>query len=70
MGFIEDHVIPRLALEHTLIPSGDRIRRNADVESVLVHPALTEILSFFSIAVVTEDLEARQELLELHLPIK
>lgn len=67
---IEDHVVPRLALEYVRITAGEGIRGDADVEVGLIVPALSEFLPTLGGTVIGEDLEARKKLLELHFPVQ
>ena len=70
MCFVEDHVVPSLALEDVRVARRERVRRDARVEVVLVVPPLAELLALLRVSVVAEHLEAGQELLELHLPVQ
>lgn len=70
MCLVKNHVIPRLAFENEGIPTGKRIGSDANVKMVLLVPSLTKFLSTFRAPVVAEDLESREELFELHFPIK
>lgn len=69
MRLIQDHVVPSLALEYMRVPAGQCIRRDTDIEVVLVIPALPKFLATFRRAVVAKHPEAGQKLFELHLPI-
>ncbi|SRR5216684_3729107 len=69
MRLIQDHIVPRLSLEDMRIAAGKRVRRNADVEMVLVVPTMTQLFSSFGRAVVSKDLESWQKLLEFHFPV-
>lgn len=70
MRLVQDHIIPRLALEHMRIPARERVRCYAHVEVVLVVPPLSQLLAPLGVPVVAQDFEARQELFELHLPVE
>lgn len=70
MRFVENHIVPRLPLEYVRIAAGKRIRGDADVEVVLVVPALTKLLPTLRAAVIAHDFETWQELLELHDPVE
>ena len=51
------------------IAASKRIRRDADIEVVLVVPALTQLFPSFRRAIVSKDLESWEKLLELHFPV-
>lgn len=70
MRLIENHVVPGLASEDMLISQDDLIRGDADMEAVGRIPAFSFLLSLSLVAVVGKDLEAGQELLELHFPVE
>ncbi len=70
MRFIQNHVIPRLPFENVGISAGERIRCHADVEVVLIIPTLPKLLPTFGVPMITEHLETRKKLLELHFPIQ
>lgn len=70
MSLVEDHVVPRLALEDVGIAASEGVRSDTDVEVRLVGPPLTKFLSTFSGTVICEDFEARKKLLELHFPVQ
>ena len=70
MRFIKDHVIPRLSFEDVLVSTGQGVRGYTDVERILVVPTSPKLLSPLRSSMVAEKLEARKELLELHLPIE
>ena len=52
------------------VAAGQCIRSHTDIEGILIIPPLPELFATFRIAVVAKDLEARQKLLELHLPVQ
>ena len=70
MRFVEDHVVPRFAFENLCVPPCKTVRRDTDVELVPIIPTLSELLTTFRGPVVAQNLEAREELLELHLPVE
>ena len=70
MRFVEDHVVPRFAFENLCVPTCKTVRRDTDVELVPIIPTLSELLTTFRGPVVTQNLEAREELLELHFPVE
>ncbi len=51
------------------IAASKRVRCDANIEVELVVPALTQLFPPFGRAVVSKDLESREELLELHFPV-
>ena len=51
------------------IAASKRVRCDADIEVVLIIPALTQLFPSFGRAVVSKDLEPREKLLELHFPV-
>ena len=51
------------------IAASKRVRCDANVEVVLVVPALTQLLPSFGRAVISKDFESREKLLELHFPV-
>lgn len=53
MGFIENHVVPGLPLENVGISARQCIGRDADIEAMLVVPALAELLTSFGSAMIT-----------------
>jgi hypothetical protein len=70
VSFVEDEVVPRFASEDVLIGEDELVRSDADVEGVLGVPSLSLLLSLLLSSVVHHELEPRQELAELHLPIE
>lgn len=70
MRLIQNHIMPRLATEHVLICQYELIGCHTDVELILGIPAFSFLFSFFDASVVSKDLEAGQELFELHLPVQ
>ena len=70
MRLVEDHVVPRFAFENLCVPTCKTVRRDTDVELVPIIPTLSELLTTFRGPVVTQNLEAREELLELHFPVE
>ncbi len=70
MRFVENQIDPRLATEDVLIGKHELIARDADVEAVLGVPANALLFAFLLTAVIGENLETGQELLEFDLPIE
>ena len=52
MSFVEYHIVPSLSFENVGIPTGKSIRRDANVEVVLVVPALPKLLPPLGRAVI------------------
>ena len=70
MCFVENHVLPSLASKDVLIGQYDLVRGDAHLKAVLRVPTNTAVLPFLLIAVVGENLHAREEFLELHFPVQ
>ena len=70
MSFVENHVVPRLALEDMGIPASQRVRRDAHIEVMLIIPPLSKLLAPLRGPMVAKRDETWQELLEFHLPIQ
>jgi hypothetical protein len=70
MSFVENHVVPGLALEDVGISANQRVRRDAHIEVMLVIPPLSKLFAPFRGSMVAERDETGQELLELHFPIQ
>lgn len=70
MRLIQDHVHPALPPKYVLIRKNDLIARDAHLPRVLGLPADSLLLSLLLVAVVGEDFETGEELLELHLPVE
>ena len=70
MSFVKNHIVPWLALETPRVFTRQTVRRHADVEFVTTIPALSKFFASFGVTMITQDLEAGEELLELHLPVK
>ncbi len=70
MRFIQDHIVPSLTLEYVRVPASQCIRCDADIEVVLVIPALPKFFATFRRPVVAKHLKAGQKLFEFHLPIQ
>ena len=51
------------------IAASKRVGRDADIEVVLVVPALTQLFPSFGRAVVSQNLESWKKLLEFHFPV-
>lgn len=70
MRLVEDHVDPVFASENVLIGQDDLVRRDAHLEMVLSLPADTFLFPFLLVAVIGENLDTWEKLLELHLPVE
>ena len=52
------------------VSAGEGVRRNANIEVVLIVPTLSQLFPSFCTAVVAKNLESWEKLLEFHLPIQ
>ncbi len=70
MSLVEDKIVPRFAFEDMGITTCKGVRGDTDVECMAIVPAHSKLLASFRVPVVAENPKARQELLELHLPVE
>lgn len=59
MGFVKNHVIPCFSLEDVCILACKSVRRYADIEMMLVVPALPKLFPSFCAAMITQNSETR-----------
>ena len=70
LSLVEDHVVPPSPLEGICILQHKLVRCDDHIKTVVSHPATSLCFSLLDVTIVGQDLEARQELLELHLPVE
>jgi|LauGreDrversion4_2_1035121.scaffolds.fasta_scaffold22543_5 hypothetical protein len=69
LSLIEDHVVPLFATECKMVLDHQLIRGDADVEGVVLAPAMSLSFALLLRPEIGKDLEGGTPLLELHLPV-
>lgn len=69
VGFVENHVVPLLALEHVVIREDDLIGGDTHMEAIQFGPSYAQLLALLGRTEIREDLECGAEALELALPV-
>ena len=69
MSLIQNHIVPLLPPQDCRVLEREGIRSDADVVVMFIVPPPPKLLSTFGAAVVAQDLEPWEELLELHFPV-